>query len=83
MRPGASLDILETENFFASVGAETPDNPAHCVVTIPLVYAIPASLFYEVVPYKTFIMSLLNLSGPTHVSNKYAYGTNHDYAFVF
>jgi len=60
---------LETEKLFASVGDETPDRPAHCLVTIPLVYAIPASLFYEVVPYKTFIMSLLIPQGPTHMSN--------------
>jgi hypothetical protein len=59
--PRARLDILEKEKFFASVGDETPDYPAHCLLTIPLVYAIPASLFYEVVPYRTFIMSLLIL----------------------
>jgi hypothetical protein len=60
--PWAILDILEKEKSFASVGDETPDYSAHCLVTIPLTYAIPASLFCEVVPYKTFIMSLLILS---------------------
>jgi hypothetical protein len=67
--PRASLDIIKKKKFFASVGDENPDYPAHCPVTVPLVYAIPASLFYEVVPYKTLILSLLILSGPTHVSN--------------
>jgi hypothetical protein len=56
VHPRASLDILEMEKFLASVGDETPDHPAHYLVTISLVYAIPASLFYVVVPYKTFIM---------------------------
>jgi hypothetical protein len=67
--PGQVWTFWKRKNFFASVGDETPDHPAHCVVTIPFVYAIPASLFYEVVPYKTFIMSMLILSAQTHVSN--------------
>jgi hypothetical protein len=66
--PRACLDILEKENFFASVGDETPDHLTHCLVTVPVAYITPASLVYGVVPYKMFMMSLLILSGPTHVS---------------
>jgi len=66
--PGQVWTFWKRKKFVASVGNETPDHPAHCLITIPLAYAIPASLFCEVVSYKTFIIPLLILSGPTHVS---------------